>query len=1654
MKNKSHLLQAIVAILVVFSLLFTNIQSALAGQGRSADPGIAEKGETVRRDYHPETGKLTFLGAQPGGEIAVQEAMNPSFGPSERAASMLAAYAPEFGIRSVPDELKQKEIRQSGGREITRYQQVYQDIPVMGGELVVNASDTGSLLSMNGEISPDLALDTSPVIPAEEARANALSMVAKSNQMAPADFETTEPELWIYDSRLLEPDGMPPALVWRMDVRARDAGIPVNELVLIDAQRGDVALHFNQVDTIWSNQASPKNQYDTGRKSYELLDTWPLYFEIVLDESRGWIYGSDSSGNKIDVISATTLQLVKSINLATGAAPKGMALSPSGSELAIAQSGAGAIIFINPDTGNTVATVVPNVTIGPNKPWDVVYGRPGRLYSTGNPDASGLEFIHIIDTNLHLEINKSSHVVRSAPRLSISPDNNFLYANDANFSPQKIYKYDISTDIILGPTSTPHTSTLSAVMHIVNPANGYVFTDTGQVWSADLKAKIGSIGINGQVAFIPVKNVIVVASGSNSIAFVDGDNFYILSTYALPGPMGALVSQSDGNKIFVSTSNGIVAVNLTPFPPGTPGTLPTGSLPYSDIVVDNIHGVIYGANTTGHKIDVISMSTLQVIKEIRLVNGSSPKGMDISPDSNELAVALSGANQIAFIDTNSLTVLASVIPDSSNNPFDVKYGRPGRLYSSGSPVSGGFEYIHVIDTTTHTNVSRSNYIIGAWPSLAMSADKSYLLANNQSSPNSLHKFDISTDTILYPTSVPHASGFTANTFVLLKNEDRVFTSAGQAWSNPANLSSSTRVGSFNALGYLVEIYNLDLVAVLGNSGMVNFVDTTNYSIESSITIPSVSSFGSSSVNSDDSKLFLNTNNGIIALNLDLALPSFIMVESGSNQGAPLQSQFRDPLKAKVTNTLGQPVSGITVNFTAPSSGASGTFVVSNTNTATAVTDINGIATSPAFRSNSISGSYIVSATVVDLMESADFNLSNNFYIKTYTANSTSSIPGVFLCDQNQPNCTSGSNPHADAAHKYAIGTHNFYAAKNLRDSIDNNGMVIKSTVQYCSPNFPCPYANAFWNGAQMVYGSAYGFPLADDVVAHELTHGVTDYESNLFYYYQSGAINESLSDLWGELYDQSNGLGNDTAGVKWLLGEDVSGIGAIRSMSNPPAYGDPDSMASVLYYVGEDDNGGVHINSGVNNKAAFLMVQGGAFGGKTVTPLGADKTLAIYYEAQTNLLVSGSDYADLHQLLYQACLNLVGTNGIVMADCQEVRDATDAVKMDQQPTNNPNYNRDAPLCPAHAPKFIFSDDLESGSANWSLQTRWSYDSPYSPLAHSGQHYLYADDYPASISDASATLKEISVPYNAYLHFSHAYNFESALYDSRMYYFDGGVLEYSTNGGATWNDAGWMMDFNGYSGFIYDGWVNPLKGRPAFAGNTKGYISTRLNLTPLAGSNVKFRWRMGLDDTGSAWGWWLDDVKVYTCGPDTSFIDVANTYWAWSHIERLYTAGITGGCANNPLRYCPENTVTRGQMAVFLLKGIHGSTYTPPAVGDSTSFADVPTTYWASAWIKQLASEGITGGCGNGNYCPDNAVTRAQMAVFLLKAKYGSAYTPPPLGDGSGFADVPASNLFAPWIKQLAAEGITGGCSSGNYCPNDAVTRAQMAVFLVKAFELP
>jgi len=193
---------------------------------------------------------------------------------------------------------------------------------------------------------------------------------------------------------------------------------------------------------------------------------------------------------------------------------------------------------------------------------------------------------------------------------------------------------------------------------------------------------------------------------------------------------------------------------------------------------------------------------------------------------------------------------------------------------------------------------------------------------------------------------------------------------------------------------------------------------------------------------------------------------------------------------------------------------------------------------------------------------------------------------------------------------------------------------------------------------------------------------------------------------------------------------------------------------------------------------------------------------------------------------------------------------------------------------------------------------------------------------------------------------------------------------------------------------------------------------------------------------------LDKEIAIATSALSTFLDVPPSHWAYDFIEIVAANGITDGCG--PSIYCPDDQVTRAQVAVFLERSINGGDFIPdPGLGNI--FLDVPASYWAAGWIELLYVDGITSGCGTNIYCPEDAVTREQVAVLLLRAKYGAEYQPPaPVGV---FNDVAPSSFFAPWIEQLAAEGITTGCGDDNYCPKDAVTRDQMAVFLVKTFEL-
>ncbi len=193
---------------------------------------------------------------------------------------------------------------------------------------------------------------------------------------------------------------------------------------------------------------------------------------------------------------------------------------------------------------------------------------------------------------------------------------------------------------------------------------------------------------------------------------------------------------------------------------------------------------------------------------------------------------------------------------------------------------------------------------------------------------------------------------------------------------------------------------------------------------------------------------------------------------------------------------------------------------------------------------------------------------------------------------------------------------------------------------------------------------------------------------------------------------------------------------------------------------------------------------------------------------------------------------------------------------------------------------------------------------------------------------------------------------------------------------------------------------------------------------------------------------LGQTKRWALHLGRSFADVPQSNGFYPFIETLLHHSVTGGCTGTT--YCPATSTTREQMAVFVLAAKEGAGYVPTAC-TTPVFNDVPASSPFCRFIEELARRGVVSGCGGGNYCPSNPVTREQMSIFVLLTL--DPTLDPPACTTPMFADVPATSAFCRWIEELARRGVVTGCGGGNYCPAAAVTREQMGVFIAASFGL-
>ncbi|GMU80234.1 MAG: hypothetical protein AMXMBFR47_01050 [Planctomycetota bacterium] len=531
-------------------------------------------------------------------------------------------------------------------------------------------------------------------------------------------------------------------------------------------------------------------------------------------------------------------------------------------------------------------------------------------------------------------------------------------------------------------------------------------------------------------------------------------------------------------------------------------------------------------------------------------------------------------------------------------------------------------------------------------------------------------------------------------------------------------------------------------------------------------------------------------------------------------------------------------------------------------------------------------------------------------IRVHDGQEGGGLPGVPARFEGQPPT---GDRDIDRGYDYSADTYGYFFRGHGRDSINGLGMPIIVTVH--SRAGGCP--NAFWNGAQVVFCTGVA---PDDVVGHEIAHGVTQYTAGLIYQNQSGQMNEAMSDIFGEMVDLFNGNaafvgdpggtpwpdtsvsgpGNDLpnnlrtgcgSGTRWLVGEDSEGFGgAIRDMWDPPCAGDPDRAGSPLQVCSPGDNGGVHSGSGVVNHTFAILTDGKTFNGFTVRGIGPIKAGAVFYRGLATYLTPSSDFNDCYYAMNQAAADLIGTfpndprtglpsdSEFTADDALQVDLAMRATEMNTEGecgATRPTLSADPPTeCDSQT--TIFREDFEGDVQGWTVSNS-NPPTPYDwalttnlPAGRTGRAFWGEDrnvgncgsqDESAIHSLFSPVIglpPGLSLPT---LRFEHYIATEPG--------WDGGNLKVSVDGGP-WTivpaSAFYYNPYNAGLNTAGQGNTNPMEGQPAFtgAGGVWGVSLVNLNVVAPAAASVQFRFDFGKDGCTGAAGWYLDSFEIYDC----------------------------------------------------------------------------------------------------------------------------------------------------------------------------------------------
>lgn len=531
-------------------------------------------------------------------------------------------------------------------------------------------------------------------------------------------------------------------------------------------------------------------------------------------------------------------------------------------------------------------------------------------------------------------------------------------------------------------------------------------------------------------------------------------------------------------------------------------------------------------------------------------------------------------------------------------------------------------------------------------------------------------------------------------------------------------------------------------------------------------------------------------------------------------------------------------------------------------------------------------------------------------------------------------------------------TYNLFFHTFQHNSYDNAGAPMRMIDQ--AVFLDCP--NASWNGHTVNFCSQVS---SDDVVAHEWAHAYTEYSCDLIYAWEAGAINEALSDIWGETLDLINdNVENHQAlrsscsenNVRWKIAEEALATnGAIRDMWDPNCFNDPARVRDSLYHCVSTDFGGVHSNSGIINHAYALLVDGGSFNNYNIQGIGLTKAAHIFWQAQQHYLGRTSNYSELATALSAACQDLYNINlpeltianstalpsgqmigsfdSLQLAKVLLAVELKDSIAYCEQTqiltSNTPAICTD----PAEGFLVFFEEDFEDTPALWQLdqlaedtaswqERNWIQKSNL-PAGRAGKAMFASSPNIGNCSDdlQNGILRlespSILIP--------PSFNNEDILLSFTHYFAlehqkDGGNLKLKKNNGNWLNIPPSMFTHNGYNSHIQSH-SNPMHLKSVYTGTNNNSISgnwatSHIDLGFLnfdIGDELRFRWELGTDACDGLNGWYIDDIRLGWCSPDAA-LPVDYLYFkAEEQAEHIHLSWATSLENNNKGFYIERNT---------------------------------------------------------------------------------------------------------------------------------------------------